>query len=753
VFRTYEPRRDRLVAVKAFRIDATPEQARALADELARLPSLDLKDPAIVIPLGAGVEGASAYLAEEYVAAESLDVAMRHYAPAPLDKVLPFLDQLASGIDSAHAAGIAHGALHPRDILVTPDQARATGFGVAAALERTGLRAPVRRPYTAPERIAGARWGAEADVFSLAAIGYELLTGRRVAGPSDEAGPLFADSDAAARVAGIQEVFRNALAEDPSQRYGSARAFTGALRSLLEPREQEGDALAEATAGQSAVDEPPEAMALPAAVADLLTVPETPPEGAATWTEAFESESAPPTGSRRRRRTPAPARPSPDLPLMASEPVATDATPAPEPLLEPEARPAARASRPRSRPRRGESELETVAPPVGAVVPEQVVEADSGTETTARAESPPEAQSLPPKGFWEAASLESDASPDERSDSTAMPVDTSAAAAPIEMTTRPEPIAAPRPRTGLGVIDEARMPPPSAFPEATRPGRLSSLGLVAVFAAGLAIGFAAGYFVRAAPEGGAATAVARSAEPSGGVVTPEPTRTAPTPSAPATPAAAPTAPVAAAPAEPAPVPPATRPAPPARPSSPARETSATRPPALVPARPMAPAPPAASSSADGRILIRTSPAGAQVVINGERRGVTPLAVRNLRYGSYEVSVALPGFGPQSRQVTISAAQPASSVIFELSPGSGTSAPPGAAAAQGVGSLYVDSRPQGARITVNGRPVGTTPALVPSLQAGIHTIRLDLTGFAPWSSSIPIRSREQARVTATLVADR
>ena len=36
VFRTYEPTRDRLVAVKVFRLDVTPEQARALADELAR---------------------------------------------------------------------------------------------------------------------------------------------------------------------------------------------------------------------------------------------------------------------------------------------------------------------------------------------------------------------------------------------------------------------------------------------------------------------------------------------------------------------------------------------------------------------------------------------------------------------------------------------------------------------------------------------------------------------------------------------
>ena len=123
-----------------------------------------------------------AYRAEEYVAAESLDVAMRHYAPAPIDTVLPFITQLAGAIDFARAAGVGHGALHPRDIFVTPDEARATGFGVVEALERVGLRAPVRRPYSPPERIAGQPWDTPADVFSLAAIAFELLTGRRPAG-------------------------------------------------------------------------------------------------------------------------------------------------------------------------------------------------------------------------------------------------------------------------------------------------------------------------------------------------------------------------------------------------------------------------------------------------------------------------------------------------------------------------------------------------------------------------------------------
>ena len=182
VFRTYEPERDRLVAVKVFRLDITPEQAQALADELSRSAEAGLFHPSIVEPIAAGVEGTVAYRAEEYVAAESLDVAMRHYAPAPIATVLPFITQLAGAIDFARAAGVGHGALHPRDIFVTPEEARATGFGVVEALERVGLRAPVRRPYSPPERIAGTPWNATADVFSLAAITFELLTGRRPAG-------------------------------------------------------------------------------------------------------------------------------------------------------------------------------------------------------------------------------------------------------------------------------------------------------------------------------------------------------------------------------------------------------------------------------------------------------------------------------------------------------------------------------------------------------------------------------------------
>ncbi len=228
VFRTYEPTRDRLVAVKVFRLDVTPEQAQALADELSIAAEAGLFHPSVVEPIAAGVEGTVAYRAEEYVAAETLDVALRHYAPAPIDKVLPLIAQLAGAIDFARTAGVGHGALHPRDVFVTPEEVRATGFGVVEALERVGLRAPVRRPYSAPERVSGGTWSTPADVFSLAAIAYELLTGRRPAGTGSQIGTVSGTS-AGAHPGELHAVFVRAMADDPSRRYQSAMGFASAL--------------------------------------------------------------------------------------------------------------------------------------------------------------------------------------------------------------------------------------------------------------------------------------------------------------------------------------------------------------------------------------------------------------------------------------------------------------------------------------------------------------------------------------------
>ena len=277
MFRTYEPTRDRLVAVKVFRLDVTPEQAQALADELSQASEAGLFHPSLVEPIAAGVERTVAYRAEEYVAAESLDVAMRHYAPAALDKALPFITQLAGAIDFARAAGVGHGALHPRDIFVTPDEARATGFGVVEALERVGQRAPVRRPYSAPERIAGESWSTRADVFSLAAIAYELLTAKRPSGTGEQIGALDAGNVAPYGPA-LHAVLSRAMDDDPAKRFPTALAFAAALEAATR-----GEQAAVAMSDVAAIVAPP-----------MLEEPEEPeePEDVLVERDADEADYA-----------------------------------------------------------------------------------------------------------------------------------------------------------------------------------------------------------------------------------------------------------------------------------------------------------------------------------------------------------------------------------------------------------------------------------------------------------------------------
>src|SRR4029078_12928527 len=73
VFRAYDADRERLVAVKLFKLDLPPERVHQLVTALEALIVAELSHPMIAAPVGAGISGVSAYFAQEFVAAESLD--------------------------------------------------------------------------------------------------------------------------------------------------------------------------------------------------------------------------------------------------------------------------------------------------------------------------------------------------------------------------------------------------------------------------------------------------------------------------------------------------------------------------------------------------------------------------------------------------------------------------------------------------------------------------------------------------------
>ena len=231
VFRAYDAGDDRVCAIKWFRLDAPPEQAHRLTAALHRIIAAGLAHPHLVEPRAVAVQDVTAYLAMDLVAGDALDTRWRSDGVSP-DDLLRWSAALASALDAAAAVGIWHGALHPRDVLVATGDVRLTGIGVAQALEAAGLAVPLRRPYAAPERTVSGAWDQRADVFSLAAILVEGLTGRRIVGTGHEAVAALAAADVPDAALAICAA---ALAERPDERPASAGQFVATLRGALEP--------------------------------------------------------------------------------------------------------------------------------------------------------------------------------------------------------------------------------------------------------------------------------------------------------------------------------------------------------------------------------------------------------------------------------------------------------------------------------------------------------------------------------------
>ncbi|MGE0363691.1 MAG: PEGA domain-containing protein [Vicinamibacterales bacterium] len=205
----------------------------------------------------------------------------------------------------------------------------------------------------------------------------------------------------------------------------------------------------------------------------------------------------------------------------------------------------------------------------------------------------------------------------------------------------------------------------------------------------------------------------------------------------APPAAAPAAAVAARPAAKTPsVPPA----------APVRPSAATVPVRSAPPKSTPPAAP------PGRLLVRSSPTGAEVHVNGQRRGVTPLAVRDLPLGGYVVRVARAGFTAAEQRVTLDAGRPSRALEVTLVR-EAAAAPAARPGSSTPGTLVVESRPPGARVVVDGRDAGRTPLTLPGVAPGPHAIRIELPGYLPITTTTRVEPGARARVAVSLTTER
>jgi tetratricopeptide (TPR) repeat protein/predicted Ser/Thr protein kinase len=186
------------------------------------------------------------YIAMEFIEGTDLERVIQNREPHPVSWKVDVILQICEGLAFAHRAGIVHRDVKPANIRVSPDgEVKIMDFGIArlqsSNLTKSGLVLGSAH-YMAPEQINGLRADHRSDLFSVGAIAFELLAGRK---------PFEADSLTAVLFKvtherppaellpkseyspGLEQVILKALATSPDDRYQTLDAMHEDLERVV----------------------------------------------------------------------------------------------------------------------------------------------------------------------------------------------------------------------------------------------------------------------------------------------------------------------------------------------------------------------------------------------------------------------------------------------------------------------------------------------------------------------------------------
>lgn len=235
VYRAVQLSLQRPVAIKVLHA-ATEDGAGPAFQRETRLMA-SLVHPNVVTIYDCGQLGGHSYLVAEYVPGCTLRSLLQPGQPWPVPRAAAVLDRIADALAFIHQNGILHLDLKPENVLCGPDgQVKIADFGLA--LPRVDARVLAERglaqgtiDYCSLEQRNGLQTDERSDLFSLAVLAYELLTGHlpgRMYEPASQLNPRLP--------AAVDPVLRRGLARHPEERYPSVAAFHRELAAALKRR-------------------------------------------------------------------------------------------------------------------------------------------------------------------------------------------------------------------------------------------------------------------------------------------------------------------------------------------------------------------------------------------------------------------------------------------------------------------------------------------------------------------------------------
>ncbi|MCX6462608.1 MAG: serine/threonine-protein kinase [Pseudonocardiales bacterium] len=253
VHRAFDTEQDRTVALKVLpaALSRDPEFRERFRRE-AKAAS-QLTDPHVVPIHRHGEIDGQLFLDMRLVDGEDLAAVLRRDGPLPPEAAVRMVEQVASALDSAHDAGLVHRDVKPSNVFLTrarpgsPRFAYLGDFGIARDISGSGAQLTATGAtlgtldYMAPERFVGGDVDVRSDVYALACLLHEALTGGKPF-PGDSLPSLMrAHLDVApprpsARAgvpAAFDEVVARGMAKDPAQRPPTAGALAAAARAAL----------------------------------------------------------------------------------------------------------------------------------------------------------------------------------------------------------------------------------------------------------------------------------------------------------------------------------------------------------------------------------------------------------------------------------------------------------------------------------------------------------------------------------------